>query len=255
MKNIKEMFDKFKKDKENGTILKGVGKIVYFDEKHDSEVLVIDLGGIRGVILKEELDSEIELKSIVNFIGREISFVVTDVTSDEVICSRAKAQELQRDTIMEKLANGEIVEGKIVNILKHGAYVEIDGAVSGLLKNTDFAEDYTSVGEVHKLGDRIKVKYNKTSEKGTIILEAASKFKSPTIIDIDNLSRDQVILGVIRDIKISGEVFVQIGPNLDALCGVPPTGELDEDKRVQVRLTKVDKENRRVRGRILKVLD
>lgn len=250
---MQEILKVYKDAQKEQTILKGVVKMVYFDETLGTDVLALDLDGMRGIITKEEVDSEIELKSLVNFLGREINFVVIAVDKAEIYCSRAKAQQLQKEDTMRRILNHEEVEGQIINILEFGAYVDVDG-VSGLLKNIYFADDYTTVKDIHTFGDRIKVRLKKISENGNLVFEAVNKYTAPTIIDISKLSRDQVILGVIRDIKPSGEVFVQIGPKLDALCGVPFEGEIDEDKFVQVKLTKVDLEKNRVRGKILKVL-
>lgn len=252
-RNMQEILKVYKDAQKDQKILRGVVKMVYFDETLGTDVLALDLDGMRGIIVKEEVDSEIELKSLVNFLGREINFVVIAVDKAEIYCSRAKAQQLQKEDTMKRILNYEEVEGQIINILEFGAYVDVNG-VSGLLKNIYFAEDYTTVKDIHSFGDRIKVRLKKISENGNLVFEAVEKYTAPTIIDISKLSRDQVILGVIRDIKPSGEVFVQIGPNLDALCGVPFEGELEEDKFVQVKLTKVDLEKNRVRGKILKVL-
>ena len=63
---------------------------------------------------------------------------------------------------MDRLSDGEAFKAQIVNILPHGAYVEIEG-VTGLLKNTDFAEDFTKIEDMHSQGDKINVKLKKIS--------------------------------------------------------------------------------------------
>ena len=83
------------------------------------------------------------------------------------------------------------------------------------------------------------------------LFEAVKKYKSPTIMSIDSL-KNQVVLGVVRSIKPWG-VFVQIAPNLDALCS-PDVVELEEDMKVSIKITKVIKEEKKVRGKILNVL-
>ena len=252
MANV-ELLKKYEKFKEEKKILKGIIKIVQFDEDLESDVLVLDLDGLKGVILKKEVDANLKLKSLVNFVGREVFFVVTKVdhASGIVFCSRAIAQKITEEEIMNRLQDGEAFNAQIINILKYGAYVEIEG-VTGLLKNVDFAEDYTTIGEMMSVGDFIQVKMKRFSENGRILFEAVKKYKSPTIMSIDSFEKNQVVLGVVRSIKPWG-VFVQIAPNLDALCS-PDAVELEEDMKVSVKITKVITEEKKVRGKILNVL-
>jgi len=252
MANV-ELLKKYEKFKEEKKILKGIIKIVQFDEDLESDVLVLDLDGLKGVILKKEVDANLKLKSLVNFVGREVFFVVTKVdhASGIVFCSRAIAQKITEEEIMNRLQDGEAFNAQIINILKYGAYVEIEG-VTGLLKNVDFAEDYTTISEMMSVGDFIQVKMKRFSKNGRILFEAVKKYKSPTIMSIDSFEKNQVVLGVVRSIKPWG-VFVQIAPNLDALCS-PDAVELEEDMKVSVKITKVITEEKKVRGKILNVL-
>ena len=71
-------------------------------------------------------------------------------------------------------------------------------------------------------------------------------------MDINSFEKNQIVLGVVRNIQPFG-VFVQIAPNLDALCS-PDIAEIEEDMKVSVRITKVDKAAGRVRAKILNIL-
>lgn len=245
---------KYEKAMNEGTILKSVVKIVQHDKNLDKDVLILDLDGVKGVIVREEVDAEHNWKSLVGFVGREINFVVKDIDKENniIFCSRKEAQEKIKQTIIQRLADNEVFPAQIVNILNYGAYVEIDG-VTGLLKNSDFAEDYTTIRDVLKIGDKVNVKLKKISSNNKLIFEAVEKYKNPTILNLDMFERDQVILGVIRSVKPWG-CYVCIAPNLDALCPIPPTGEIEENMKVSIKITQVDKENKRVRGKILRVL-
>jgi len=253
MVNLNDLYKKYEKYKSEQKVLKSVVKIVQYDEALKTDVLVLDLEGLKGVIMKKDVDYELKIKSLVNFVGREVSFVVKDVDRNNgvIYCSRAEAQKVTKDDIIRRLNDGEAFDAQIVNILKYGAYVEIDG-VTGLLKNTDFAEDYTAIGELLSIGDTVKVKMKKLSANGNILFEAVKKYKSPTIMDINSFEKNQIVLGVVRNIQPFG-IFVQIAPNLDALCS-PDIAEIEEDMKVSVRITKVDKAAGRVRGKILNIL-
>jgi len=244
----------FEKAMEEKEILKGIVKIVQYHNELGTDVIIVDLNGVQGIIPRDEVDLEVEWKSLVGFIGREVSVVVKEVDEEKgvVYCSRKEAQAMQKEDIIKRLRDGEIFNAQIVNILKYGAYVEIEG-VTGLLKNVDFAEDYTTIGEVLKVGDTVNVKLKKVSSNGRLIFEAVEKYKSPTIMDFSMFQRDQVVLGSIRNIKSWG-VYVNIAPGIDALCPVPATGELQEGMKVAFRINKVRPEERRVRGKIVRIL-
>lgn len=248
--------NRFQKAMENKEIMKGLVKVVQHSEEFGSDVLYLDLDGVRGVITREEVDLEVNWKSLVGFIGREVSFVVKEIrTAKEkplLICSRKDAQAILKEEITERLREGEVFNAQIINILKYGAYIEIEG-VTGLLKNVDFAEDYTTVGEVLKVGDTVNVKLKKISSNNRLIFEAIEKYKNPSIMSFDMFEKDQVVLGVVRNVKPWG-VYVCIAPGLDALCPIPGTGEVEEGSKVSFRITQVKDEEKRVRGKIVRIL-
>lgn len=245
---------KYEKALQEGQILKGLVKIVQYDDQLETDVLILDLDGTKCVIVRDEVDLEVNWKSLVGFLGREVNFMVTeiDTENDVIYGSRKKAQEVQKEEIVGRLKEGEVFNATVVNILNYGAYVEIAG-VTGLLKNVDFATDYTSIGEVLKIGDSVNVKLKKISSNGRLIFEAVEKYQNPTIMNLDMFEPNQVVLGSVRNIKPWG-VYVCIAPGLDALCPIPPTGELEEGMKVQFRITQVRKEEKRVRGKIVKIL-
>ena len=244
----------FRKSMKNKEIMKGVVKLVQFDKGLDTDILALDLDGVKGIIVRDEVDHEVNWKSLVGFIGREVNFTVQriDEETGTVFCSRKEAQEILREEIFERLCEGEVFNARIVNILKYGAYVEIEG-ISGLLKNVDFADDYTAIEDVLKVGDTVNVKLKKVSANNKLIFEAVEKYKNPTIMEFDIFERDQVVLGVVRNVKPWG-VYVCIAPGLDALCPIPGTGEIEEGMKVSFRITQVKPEEQRVRGKIIRTL-
>lgn len=246
----------FRKSLTQKTILKGVVKMVCFDKELGTDVMIMDLKGYKGIVKKEDVDYAKTWKSLVGFIGREISYIVTEI--DEVkkviMCSRALAQTTSLPQIVERLENGEQFMGKIVNFVSYGAFVEIEGGLTGLMKDTSFASDYTKIKDVlSHIGDEIFVKLKNSVEKGDTVefeFEAVPKYKAPTILNISTFEPQQVVYGEIKKI-ISNGMFVQIAPGLDALCPIPPFGEYVVEDKVKVRISKVDLENNRVRGRVI----
>lgn len=68
--------------------------------------------------------------------------------------------------ILDRLYAGEVMTGVISYITPWGAYVTIDGIVSGMLKNYDFSDDGTEVWKIHPRFSKIKVKYKRTNKRG-----------------------------------------------------------------------------------------
>ena len=240
---------------EDKKILRGLVVLTQYDEELDTEMLLMDLEGIKGIITREEVDYQMEWKSLVRFVGQEIYFTVKEVDEENniVYCSRKEAQELIEEEIIERLKNGEIFEATITGIVRYGAYVEING-IYAILRNIDFSDDYVKVGDVLKVGDKIKVKLQNVSENKRLRVEAVEKYELKTVMNFDAFERDQVVLGVVNGIKPWG-AYVTIAPGLDALCPIPLIGEIEEGTKVSFRITQVQKDKERVRGKIVRILN
>lgn len=66
---------------------------------------------------------------------------------------------------------GNIVEGKVVNIMPFGAFVSFDEGKTGLVHISEVAANYVKdINEHLKQGDDVKVKVIKIDEKGQISL-------------------------------------------------------------------------------------
>lgn len=244
----------YQKAMQGKQVLKGLVKVVQYDQELGTDVLILDLDGVKAVIKREDVDLEVEWKSLVGFLGREVNFTVVEIDQEKdlLFCSRKDAQAVKKQEVVERLTEGEVFNAQVINILKYGAYVEIEG-VTGLLKNVDFADDYTTIAEVLKVGDKVNVKLKKISSNDRLIFEAIEKFKNPTIMGFQMFERDQVVLGVVRNVKPWG-AYVCIAPGLDALCPIPGTGEIEEGMKVSFRITQVRDDEQRVRGKIVRIL-
>lgn len=240
---------------EKGTILKGRVKLVQHDEKYDTDILLLDLNGVKAIIKREDFDVKDNKQSLVPVVGANVKFVIKEIEEDgTLICSRKIVKEFERDLLIEKLEDGEEFEAKIVHIQKFGAYLKIKGTTV-TLRNMDFSIDHTTVSDLHKVGDVIKVRLHRVTSTKKILVEAVEKYCNPTSIDFSTFSPQQVVYGRIRTIKTWG-CYVCIAPNLDALAPVPddPNYEIEEGMSVLLKITKVDEELKRVRGKILNVI-
>lgn len=251
-KNVLAELTSAKKDK---TVLNGVVKLVSTNPKNQSEELVVDYKGVKCIVPRSEIDANVKFKSLISFVGTNISFIVTNINKAENVCtvSRSAAQKATAPVILEKLEDGECFEGRFINILPYGAYVEING-VTGLLKNVDFAEDLTAIRDIRHVGDKVMVKLRGKSKNDTLLFEAVNKYISPTAIRKEDLEVGQIVLGVVRSKQPWG-IFVNIAPGLDALVDSEFV-DIEEDQKVSVKIKTIKQaeDKLKVRGKIVSVL-
>lgn len=185
-------------------------------------------------------------------VGTKVYFVVTEIQNNVIIASRKKAQEILKPIIIEKLNNGETLKGRISNLKKYGAFVDIKG-VSGLLKNYDFTDDPNLIKDIKKVGDIVDVTLKRISDDGDIHFFVPEKYTSPCAMKFEDFKKEQVVLGVITAMKPTG-CFVRIGTRLDALCP-PPEFEVSEDDKVQVYINRIQEEEKKIAGKIITRID
>lgn len=236
----------------NNKILKAKGKIARFNEDTNQEILILNLKNATLVIPSEEMDLEKKWDRLNGFIGRDLKFVVTQIKDNYILCSRKKAQQILIPKLIEDLKRGNIFPARIVNPQKYGAYVEVDNVLTGIMKNSDFAENHITVKEVLQKGDIVNVRLKKLTNNGKVNFEAVEKYKPKTMIDISNFQIDDIVEGKLKTIQ-PDKCFVNIAPGVDALCSIPIIGDLYEDMSVVIKISKLDENTQKVRGKIIEV--
>jgi small subunit ribosomal protein S1 len=124
--------------------------------------------------------------SIDEFMGRTVRATVIkiDLERRNIVVSRRKLIEEERDQakirLLERLAEGQIIEGEVKNIADFGAFIDL-GGIDGLLHITDMSWSRVNhPSEMLKLGQKIEVKVlNIDREKEKIALGLKQKEASP----------------------------------------------------------------------------
>ena len=234
---------------------KGLGRAVYFDENKKEEVLLVENMNKNNretvIIPKSEIGDN---KNLHNLIGKLVDYVDTDEVG---FASMKKAMPVKREILLNRFDKGEILSGRITNIQRWGAFLTING-VSCLIRNCDFASDYSTISDVYKEGDIIDgLKLRKVSETDRISLEKVEKYESPHAVDLSNIKSGSIILGTVRNVKPFGCFVAVANGNIDALCPVPQDTEIEEGMKVNCRLTNVDLESdeRKIRGKIESIIN
>ena len=234
---------------------KGLGRAVYFDENKKEEVLLVENMNKNNretvVIPKSEIG---ENKNLYALVGKLVDYVNID---EPGFASMKKAMPVKREILLSRFERGEILSGRITSIQRWGACLTING-VSCLIRNCDFASDYSTIADVYKEGDMIDgLKLRKVSETERISLEKVEKYENPHAVDLSNIKSGAVILGTVRNVKPFGCFVAVANGNIDALCPVPQDEEIEEGMKVKCRLTNVDLESdeRKIRGKIESIIN
>ena len=187
--------------------------------------LVVDLGGIRGVIPRREaaLDTGGGAKdiAIITRVARPVAFTVTDIKNEggEVTAylSRRRAQYLCREEYISTLSPGDIVDAAVTHLDPFGAFVDIGCGIISLL-----GVDCISVSRIShpserlKKGQTIKTVIKSIDESGRIYVtlrellgtweENAAAFEAGS-----------TVAGIVRSVEDYG-IFVELAPNLAGLA-------------------------------------
>lgn len=234
---------------------KGLGRAVYFDDNRKEDILVVENMNEKNretvIIPRSEIG---ENKNLHSLVGKLVDYVHTD---EEGIASMKKAMPVKRALLLEKFEKGEVLSARVTKLQRWGAFLTING-VSCLIRNCDFASDYSTVADVYKEGDIIDGLVLRTvSDTERISLKKVEKYENPNAIDLSGIKTGAVILGTVRNVKPFGCFVAVASGNIDALCPVPQIEEIEEGMKVKCRLTNVDLESdeRKIRGKIESVIN
>lgn len=218
-------------------------------------------GGEKCVIFASEADADNANPYLMALMGRRVPFVIQgmDEENNRLVCSRKRAQELLRASMLQGLASGKVYEGEVVGFSRYGGYIEV-GGVTGHIRNSDFTDDHSDIREYLKQGDKLEVRCKEIRPEGYVFWEAVSKVQRSKPIEHD-FEPDTVVLGTV--VRISNflhgtGVFVNLKLGIDALCSMPRDLEVEEGSRVSIKIESVNpgkntNDAPRIRGRIIRV--
>ena len=118
----------------------------------------IDLGGVDGLLHITDISwGRISHPSEVLSVGQELEVVIIGIDKEKERVSLGLKQKTRNpwDDVVSKYPKGSKINGKVVNIMPYGAFVEIETGVEGLIhvsemswtKRVSKASDVLSIGE------------------------------------------------------------------------------------------------------------
>jgi small subunit ribosomal protein S1 len=204
---------------EEGKIVEGIIKNV------TDYGLFIDLGGIDGLLHVTDISWGRVTRPSDNFSkGDKIKVKVLSFDREKERISLGLKQLVDNpwDKILEKYPVGSIVEGKVVNLMDYGAFVELEGGVEGLIHVSEmfWTRGVKHPSKILEHGEIVKVMVlDVNSEQKRISLSLKQTFPNPWEMLKQKHPEGTTVKGVIKNITNFG-IFMDIEEGIDGLIHV-----------------------------------
>jgi small subunit ribosomal protein S1 len=152
-----QLFDRLEDSQENnGTV---TGRIV----RRIKGGYTVDLGGVEAFLPGSHVDLR-PVPDMDALVGQDFEFKILKINrrrSNVIVSRRVLLEELrseQRGALLETLAEGQVVKGKVKNITEYGVFIDL-GGLDGLLHITDMSwKRIRHPKEMVQLGDELDLK-------------------------------------------------------------------------------------------------
>lgn len=217
-------------------------KAIICDNEHN---LVVDLGCIRGIILREEgaigiKEGLIRDIAIISKVNRPVCFVITgfrkSLSGDNIpILSRRIAQEICMENYIANLTPGDVIPAKVTHLENFGAFVDIGcGIISFLPIDTISVSRISHPNERFYVGMDINVvvKFIENNRVHLTHKELLGTWQE----NADMFSIGETVSGIVRSVEDYG-VFVELAPNLAGLA--EPCEDVTQGMQVSVYIKNI----------------
>jgi small subunit ribosomal protein S1 len=221
--------------------------------------LILDLG-VRGFLPASLVDIR-RVHNLDEFMGQQLECKVIELnrSRNNVVLSRRAVLEEERkevrQQILGRLQPGQIVEGKISNIVDFGAFVDLDG-IDGLIHISELSWSHVNhPSEVLSIGDTVRVKVlDIDRERQRISLGLKQTQEDPWQRVLDSHGSGDVLEGKVTKVVAFG-AFVEIIPGVEGLVHISelaehhvesPSEVVSPGDEVRVKILEIDEERRRI---------
>lgn len=191
--------------------------------------LHLDLGGIRGIIRKEECvwrrDGEpLKEIAIITRVGKPVCFKVIGIEYSAgiptAILSRRAAQLECMQNYIFSLSTGDIIDAVVTHMESFGAFVDIGCGISSLL-----SVDSISVSRISHPSERLSASEHIHAVVKSIDPDTRRVFLSMRELlgtwceNVASFEAGQTVSGIVRSVESYG-IFVELAPNLAGLAEI-----------------------------------
>lgn len=223
--------------------------------------VIVDIGA-RGFVPASHLDTKY-VDDIKSFVGNTYRFKIIEFDSNpenrKIILSRRALLEAEekeaREQLWDKIAEGQILKGRVQRIANFGAFVDL-GGVDGLLHISEMGWGRVKQPtDVVNVGDEIEVYVlSADREKGKISLSLKKLINNPWDNAAEQFPVGAVLTGKVVRIAPFG-AFVALADGIDGLVHISQISWEHIDKvedalaigqEVQVKVLEVDEDRKRI---------
>ncbi|KZE66262.1 30S ribosomal protein S1 [Fictibacillus phosphorivorans] len=239
-----------------------------FDSKETFEVvvhdvvkggLVVDLG-VRAFIPASMVESHF-VEDFSEYKGKTLSVKIVELDADKgrvILSHRAVTEEEagnKKQEIIDRLAPGEIIEGKVQRLTDFGAFVDI-GGVDGLVHVSQLSHNRVdSPSDVLSEGETVKVKVLSVDrDNDRISLSIKETQPGPWEEASSSIKAGSVIEGTVKRIVTFG-AFVEVAPGIEGLVHISemanrhignPSEVVKEGQQVSVKVLEINSNDKRM---------
>ncbi|MGM0806011.1 MAG: 30S ribosomal protein S1 [Bacillota bacterium] len=221
--------------------------------------LVVDLG-VRAFIPASMVESHF-VEDFSDYKGRTLSVKIVELDAEKgrvILSHRAVTEEAavaKKQEILDRLAPGEIIEGKVQRLTDFGAFVDI-GGVDGLVHVSQLSHNRVdNPSEVLSEGQTVKVKVLSVDrDNDRISLSIKETQPGPWEEASSSIQAGSVIEGTVKRIVTFG-AFVEVAPGIEGLVHISelanrhignPSEVVKEGQQVSVKVLEVNSQDKRM---------
>jgi len=221
--------------------------------------LVVDLG-VRGFI-PASLVEDYFVETFEEYRGRMMTFKIVELDKEKnrlILSHRAVIQEekaSQKGEVLDKLKEGEVLEGTVQRLATFGAFIDI-GGIDGLVHISQLSHDHIEkVSDVLKEGDKVNVKIlsiDRDSER--ISLSIKDTLAGPWEGIEEKAPKGSTFEGTVKRL-VSYGAFVEVFPGVEGLVHISrishqhigtPHEVLKEGQKINVKVLEVNTDDKRL---------
>jgi small subunit ribosomal protein S1 len=221
--------------------------------------LILDLG-VRGFLPASLVDIR-RVHNLDEFMSQELECKVIELnrSRNNVVLSRRAVLEEERKEVREqilgRLEPGQVVEGKISNIVDFGAFVDLDG-IDGLIHISELSWSHVNhPSEVVAIGDTVRIKVlDIDRDRQRISLGLKQTQEDPWQRVISTHRPGDVLEGTVTKVVAFG-AFVEILPGVEGLVHISeladhhvenPSEVVEPGAKLNVKILEIDEDRRRL---------
>ncbi len=221
--------------------------------------LILDLG-VRGFLPASLVDIR-RVHNLDEFMGQTLECKVIELnrSRNNVVLSRRAVLEEERKEVREQILGnleaGQVVEGKISNIVDFGAFVDLDG-IDGLIHISELSWSHVNhPSEVVSIGDTVRIKVlDIDRDRQRISLGLKQTQEDPWQRVVSTHRSGDVLEGSVTKVVAFG-AFVEILPGVEGLVHISeladhhvenPSEVVEPGTKLNVKILEIDEERRRL---------